>query len=159
MLRAARNQSNGGRGGGRYGRGGRFQQRSNNNSNKKKDEKKKLKKFHPMMKGKSPEFSFEEVKKELVKTLELMDLDKADDIIDSVRDMTMINLASLEPNLAHTEGTTCEAREHSARENEKKYDAERKVWQYRKDALADNKRKLHGKILKFCSEDMTDKLE
>ena len=94
MLTAARNHNNRGRGrgGGRNGRaGGRRFNSSSTGTSKKKDEK-KLKKFHPLVKGKSPEYSFEDVKKELIKSLELSDMEKADDIIDSVRSMVMLDL-------------------------------------------------------------------
>ena len=76
MLATARNHNRGrgGRGGGRNGRPTGNRQANGTSTSKKKDEK-KLKKFHPLIKGKFPEDSFEDVVKELVKTLELLDLD------------------------------------------------------------------------------------
>jgi len=129
----------------------------------KKDEK-KLKKFQPQVKGKHPEFSFEEVKKELIKSLELSDLEKSDDIIDSVRDMEMIDLQAIQPQLQTSEvsGVTREAVELRDAENDRfkeTYRYDLKKWDSRVDALRNNTHKQRAKILKFCYEEMEDKLE
>ena len=159
MLSAARNNNRGrGRGGGNGRAGQRFTGHGSNGSSKKKDEK-KLKKFHPQVRGKYPEFSFDEVKKELVKAMESIDMDKADDIIDSIRNMQLLDLESIEPVLElRTDGM----RVAVDAENEKKKEEHRikvKRWETRVDALANNKRKLHAKTLKFCTKEMEDKLE
>jgi len=176
MLAAGRSQNTRGRG--RGGRGGRGFPRSNNNNASKKKDEKKLKRFHPQVKGKTPEFSFEEVKKELVKALELASLEKANDIIESVREMELLDLEAVKPVLqveteapqttstSGTRGVTTAAataekeRVTIANERHKEnYQYELKKWDYRVDAMANNKRKLHAKILKFCSEAMEEKLE
>ena len=82
MLSSARSHNNRGRGGrgGRNGRaGGRFG--GNLTTTPKKKDEKKLLKFHPLLKGKHPENSFDDVKKQLVLSMEMSDLEKADDII------------------------------------------------------------------------------
>ena len=149
------------RNGGRSGRGGRGSARSNgsiNNSNKKKTDEKK-KKFHPQSRGKAPEFSFEEVKKELVKALESSTLEKAEDIIDSVRSMELVDLESEEP-VQEISGLANEVDRAAEQEIMKeRWRYQMKKWDARVDALANNKRKLHAKILKFCSEGMEEKLE
>ena len=160
MLSAARNHNQQGRGG-RGRRGGRgYAQRNGGNisANKKKDDKKLLK-FHPLVKGKHPENSFDEVKKELVLSLEASDLEKADDIIDCVRNMVLLDLDQLRPVLQFSQATT---RAQEERENEtfkETYRYDMKKWDARVDALLNNKRKLHAKIIKFCSETMKFKLQ
>ena len=69
MLSAARNMNARGRGGrgGRNGRANAARNASNAPKNKNNQDIKK-KQFHPQMKGKLPEYSFDEVKKELVTT-------------------------------------------------------------------------------------------
>ena len=118
-----------------------------------------MKKFHPMIKGKSPENSFEEVKKELVKALELASLEKADDIIDSVRDMKKVDLDAIKPTLKVSSKKDDEKKEVENAIYKEEYRYEMKKWDSRVDALANNQRKLHAKILKFCSEPMEEKLE
>ena len=100
MLSAARNHNQRGHGGhGRRGGQGYGQRNDGNvSANKKKDDKKLLK-FHPFVKGKHPENSFDEVKKELVLSLEASDLEKADDIINCVRNMVLLDLNQLRPVL------------------------------------------------------------
>ena len=106
MLTAARNNNRGrGRGNGNGRAGQRYSGHGSNGSSKKKDEK-KWKKFHPQVRGKYPEFSFDEVKKELVKSMEAIDMDKADDIIDSIRNMELLDLEAIKPELElRTDGT------------------------------------------------------
>ena len=107
MLSAARSNNTRGRGGRGGGRNGRTSgQRSSDNQTSKKRDEKKMKKFHPQVKGKHPEYSFDEVKKELVKSLELTDLEKADDIIDSIRNMTMLDLDAVRPQLQVSQAGT-----------------------------------------------------
>ena len=161
MLSAARNQGRGGRGGrgaGRNGRAGGQRYGNTANSSKKKDEK-KLKKFHPQLKGKLPEFSYTEVKKELIKSMESSDLEKADDIIDSVRNEVMLDLDAIEPTMQVSAAATRAEREAEQEAFKEEYRNKMKKWDARVDALANNKRKLHAKILKFCSEAMEEKLE
>ena len=159
MLTAARNHNSRGRGRGN-GRNGRANgQRFNQASSKKKDEKSKLKKFHPLVKGKLPEYSFEEVNRELLKSLELSDLEKADDIIDSVRDLSLLDLDVLRPVLEVSTATLRADRDIENERFKEAYKYDLKKWDQRVDALANNKRKLHAKILKFCSETMEEKLE
>ena len=162
MLATSNRRNAGGRGG--RGSNGRFGQRnqnrnSNSSSTSKKKDEKKLKKFCPQTRGKTNEYSFEDVKKELVKALESTTLDKAEDIIDSVRKMDLIDLNSIRPVLTLSQEQDEAVREA---ENERirdthKYDM--KKWDSRVEALANNKRKLHAKVLKFCNEAMEEKLE
>ena len=155
-MMAARSQNTRGRG--RGGRGGRgFNRRANGNDADKKVSEKKLKKFSPMVKGKAPEFSFDEVKKELVKALELTSMEKADDVINSVRNMQLVDLDGERPKLkvSTLEGDAAEVEKEQFKED---YKYDMKKWDRRVDALDDNKRKLHAKILKFCSESMEEKL-
>lgn len=163
MLAQANRRSrvNGGRGGRGPVRQSQRQGSTAVTTNKKKDDK-KLKKFHPLSRGKTPEFSFEEVKKELIKALELSTLEKADDIIGSVRNMKMIDLDSIKPVQAVSQLTGDANKAAMDAENDRfretfRYDI--KKWDARVEALANNKRKLHAKILKFCSESMEEKLE
>ena len=161
MLSAARNNNargRGGRGGARNGRAGGQRSSGNAGSSKRKDEK-KLKKFHPQIKGKHPEYSFDEVKKELIKSMELTDLEKADDIIDSIRNMTMLNLDAVRPQLQVSQAATRAEREADNEGFKEEYRYEMKKWDQRVDALANNRRKTHAKILKFCTEAMEQKLE
>ena len=158
MLAAAtRNHNQHGRGRGGRGNGRAGGQRFNSSSKKKDD--KKLKKFHPLIKGKLPEFSFEDVKKELIKSLELTDMEKSDDIIDSVRNMSLLDLAPLRPVLATSNAATRAEREAENEVFKENHRYDMKKWDQRVDALANNKRKLHAKTLKFCSEPMEEKLE
>ena len=165
MLRASRNNANQGRGGRGFGRNGRTNGHRNgsnnaaNSSKKKDDNNKKYKKFHPLTKGKSPEHSFDDVKKELVKTLELSDMDKADDIIDSVRNMTLLDLDALRPNLVPSVAATRAEREREDVILTEAHRYDMKKWDSRVDHFANNKRKVHAKVLKFCTETMEEKLE
>ena len=111
------------------------------------------------MKGKLPEYSFEDVHKELVKSLELADLDKADDIIDSVRTLTSLDLDAVRPVLEVSQAATRAEQETENERNKEAYKYNMKKWDQRVDALANNKRKLHAKTLKFCSDTMEEKLE
>ena len=161
MLSAARNHNSRGRGGRgrRNGRAGGQRNGGTTTTNGKKKDEKKNKKFHPLQKGKHPDSSFEDVKEELVLSLELSDLDKAEDIIDSTRDVKMIDLEAVKPVL---QVSTAATRAQEERENDafkETYRYEMKRWDSRVDALANNKRKLHAKILKFCSESMKFKLQ
>ena len=147
MLSAARNNQACGRGG-RGARNGRASGQRFNTNNVAKDGKKDFKKkqFHPQMKGKLPEFSYEEVKKELVKSLELSDMEKSDDIIESVRNETMLDLDAIEPVLQQSVAATRAEREaeNDAFKEEWKY--KMKKWDSHVKALANNKRKVHAKI-------------
>lgn len=156
MLTAARNNN---RGRGRGGRNGRAGQRGHGSISSKKKDERKLKKFHPQIRGKYPEHSFEEVKKELIKSMEATDLEKADDILDSIRDMQLVDLAIIEPELEVSTAVTRAEREEENERFREEHRIKTKRWESRVDALANNKRKLHAKILKFCSEQMEDKLE
>ena len=111
------------------------------------------------MKGKLPEYSFEDVHKELVKSLELADLDKADDIIDSVRTLTSLDLDAVRPVLEVSQAATRAEQETENERNKEAYKYNMKKWDQRVDALANNKRKLHAKTLKFCSDTMEEKLK
>ena len=159
MLTAARNN----RGRGRGSSNGRASQRSfghgSNTSSKKLDDKSKLKKFHPQIRGRYPEFSFDEVKKELIKSMEAIDLEKADDILDSIRDMQLMDLAVLEPTLTMSTATTRAEREEENERIREEHRIQTKRWESRVDAMANNKRKLHAKIFKFCTKEMVDKLD
>ena len=96
---AGRSQSTLGNGrGGRGGQGNSGRGTGANGGFKKKDEK-KLKQFHPQTRGKAPDYSFEEVKKELVKALEASSLEKADNIINSVRRMELLDLNTQMPTM------------------------------------------------------------
>ena len=93
-------------------------------------------KFHPLVKGKHPENSFDEVKKELVLSLEASDLEKADDIIDCVHNkMVLLDLDQLRPVLQFSQATTRaqEERENEAFKETFRYDM--KKWDARVDAL------------------------
>ena len=161
MLSTARNNNargRRGRGGGRNGRAGSQRSSNDNQSSKKKDEK-KIKKFHPQVKGKHPEYSFDEVKKELVKSLELTDLDKADDIINLIRGMTMLDLEAVRPQLQVSAAATRAQQDVENEQFKENWKYDMKKWDQRVDALANNKRKAHAKILKFCSDVMEQKLE
>ena len=118
-----------------------------------------MKKFHPQVKGKHPEYSFDEVKKELVKSLELTDLEKADDIIDSIRNMTMLNLDAVRPQIQVSQAATRAQQDIENEQFKEDYKYDMKKWDQRVDALANNKRKAHAKILKFCTATMEQKLE
>ena len=161
MLSAARSNNTrgrGGRGGGRNGRT-RGQHSSHDNQSSKKRDEKKFKKFHPQVKGKHPEYSFDEVKKELVKSLELTDLEKADDIIDTIRDMTMLDLDAVRPQLQVSQAGTRAQQDIENLQYKEDWKYDMKKWDQRVDALANNKRKAHAKILKFCTTTMEQKLE
>ena len=161
MLAATSRRIAGGRGRGNSGRSGQRNQNRNNSSNnssKKKDDK-KIKKFSPQARGRTPKYSFEEVKKELVKALEATTLDKADDIIDSVRDMSLIDLQAIRPVLSLSTNPDDLTRENENESIKDTHKYDMRKWEARVDALANNKRKLHAKILKFCNEAMEEKLE
>src|SRR5210317_2249428 len=51
----------------------------------------KEKKFHPLTRGKTPEYSFEEVKKSLLNKLATMKMDHIDDMIQSVKKMELFD--------------------------------------------------------------------
>lgn len=74
-----------------------------------------FKKFHPLTKGKHPEYSLDEVKEELVLSLELSDIEKADDIVNAVCDMMMLDLTAEQPTLQVSQATT---RAQEEREND-----------------------------------------
>ena len=160
MLSAARNMNARGRGGrgGRNGRANAARNASNAPKNKSNQDIKK-KQFHPQMKGKLPEHSFDEVKKELVTALELSDMEKSDDIIDSIRNMVMLDLDAIRPQQQQSVAATRAEREAENETFRDEWKYEIKKWDSRVDALANNKRKVHAKTIRFCTEEMKAKLE
>ena len=85
---AGRGNANGGRGNGSFGN------KNRNGSNTKKE-----KKFHPLTRGKTPDFSFVEVKKELITNLSNVKMDHINDVIISVSELKLIDLKKAEPKL------------------------------------------------------------
>src|SRR5210317_698261 len=87
---------NTGRGsGGKYNGKGNSQQGKNNGNNNNKQNGKfvpKEKKFHPLTRGKTPEYSFDEVKKNLIIKLATMKMDHIDDMIQSVKKMELFDI-------------------------------------------------------------------
>ena len=158
MLAAAK--SNSARGKNRGAKNGRYYGPKSGNGGVTPDKKDgKLKKFHPLIKGITPEHSFEDVKKELVKNLELMTLEKADDIIESVRDMQLLDVEALKPNMKISQLTVAADKEAEKDNFREEYKHENKTWERRLDAMKNNKHKLHAKVLKYCSKEMEQKLE
>src|SRR5210317_1533895 len=90
-----------GSGGGGNGRAsahaGRGFSRTNNKPNGKNGLKEK--KFHPLTRGKTPEYSFKEVKKSLLFKLATMKMDHIDDMIQSVKKMELFDIDGEEPTL------------------------------------------------------------
>ena len=85
-------KGNSGSNGNRKGNGS-----NNNKQNGKTNQKQK--KFHPLSRGKTPDYSFEEVKKALIDKMSTMKMDYIDDMITSVRDMSLVEIDTLEPTL------------------------------------------------------------
>jgi hypothetical protein len=73
--------------------------------------------------------------------------------------MVLLDLDQLRPVLGFSEATTRvqEERENKALKETYRYDM--KKWDSRVDALQNNKRKLHVKVIKFCTETMKFKLQ
>ncbi|MEM7375827.1 MAG: hypothetical protein AAF587_44975, partial [Bacteroidota bacterium] len=148
-----------GRGPGRGGRGsfgsgrgyGRF------NSQSRRTGPKELK-FHPLIKGKSPEYSFDEVLEKLVMTASTKKMDQSDDVIDSVRLMTPFDIDLLVPveEEAEEDDETDRIREQERLRDE--YWREKKKWDRRKENYNDNRRTMYGIILGMCTEAMKEKL-
>ena len=63
------------------------------------------------------------------------------------------------PVLEVSQAATRAERETENERNKEAYKYDMKKWDQRVDALANNKRKLHAKTLKFCSDAMEEKLE
>src|SRR6056300_1507381 len=89
----------GGRGNGRASsQAGRGFSRTNNKPSGKNGLKEK--KFHPLTRGKIPEYSSEEVKKRLLIKLATMKMDHIDDMIQSVKKMELLfDISGEEPTL------------------------------------------------------------
>ena len=89
--------------GGQYGGHGKsYQGWGNGASNYKKNGKNnvpKEKKFYPLSRGSTPEYSFEEVKKTPVNKISTMKMEYINDVIESVKDMKLLNTRSKEPKL------------------------------------------------------------
>ena len=79
----------GGRGNGQQGRGNGSPNHGGNNNKTNGKTRTKEKKFHPLTRGKTPEYSFEEVKKSLIVKMSTMKMDHINDMIESVKDMML----------------------------------------------------------------------
>ena len=144
---AGRSNSQPGRGNGAY----------NNKTNGKNGTKEK--KFHPLTRGKAPEYSFEDVKKTLIVKMSTMKMDHIDDMITSVKDMELFDIGAEEPSLELlAEGDNADF-ERINEERRLTYSSDRKDYRARKLAFENNKRYVYGIIMKMCTEFMTDKLE
>ena len=157
MLNAVRSR-NQGRGYARNGQanGQRFNQGST--SSKRSDWKYK-KRFHPLVKGKHPEYSFDEVLEELVKSMEQLELSKADDIINSIYDMEYVDLDAEEPELEISVEPLRADRDAENKQFKEVYKRAMKKWDSRVEALSNNKHKLRSEMLEFCTETMEQKLK
>ena len=97
MGRTSNGNDRAGRGGaGRNSRQTRGQRGGKGASN---DTKKKDKKFHPWSRSKPSDFTFTEVKDEMTLTLQQKRMDRAPDIVNTVRKMKMIDFNDLRPVL------------------------------------------------------------
>ena len=144
---AGRGNANGGRGSGAF-----------NNKKTNAPEKKKEKKFHPLTRGKIPECSFQEVKKELILKISNTKMDYVDDMIASVMDMNLFDLETVKPTLKLITDDKDPDKDEKNEQAKADYAADRKDHRYRKVAFDNNKRKLHGTIITLCTEYMKDKL-
>ena len=152
------NAGGNGRNAGRGNSNNNTGRRGNGSGNKSGKKEQKDKKFHPLSRGKTPEYSFEDVKKSLIIKMSAMKMDYIDDMIVSVRDMQLLDLKTKEPTLAYRSGTD-EAILRANEEARARYAADRKDWKARSVAFDNNKRYLYGKIMGMCTEYMMDKLE
>ena len=90
-------RGSGGRNGGRRnGNGGRGNGANTRNSTKPVV---KEKKFHPLTRGKTPDYSFEEVKKSLIIKMSTMKMEHINDIIESVTELKLMDIEAVKPEL------------------------------------------------------------
>ena len=149
-----------GRGGGRGGRGfGRQGRGQNRNSKGTKTSSKKDKKFHPLKHGKSPDYSFDEVKRQLVDSTSTKKMDYIDDILSSVRSMVLFDVESLRPTLEMADDEDPVVREEENSRLRTEYSINSKRWSSRETAFRDNKRTMYGIIMNTCTEEMKEKLQ
>ena len=119
----------------------------------------KEKRFHPVVKDKRPDFNYADVKLEVQMKLSMESMDYADDMINSVRNETLVDLLSLRPVRTFSDN---DDPDEEARENEvfeAQFESDEKLWRSRNRSFETNKRKLHGFIWKYCTQAMKDKLE
>src|SRR6056300_1475608 len=148
----------GGRGNGRTSsQAGRGFSRTNNKPSGKNGLKEK--KFHPLTRGKTPEYSFEEVKKSLLIKLATMKMDHIDDMIQSVKKMELFDIDGEEPTLQLLTDPNIPDRDTRNQEIRADYTVDRKEWRARKIAFENNKRYVYGKVMAMCPKYMIDKLE
>ncbi|CAJ1929555.1 unnamed protein product [Cylindrotheca closterium] len=119
----------------------------------------KEKKFHPLTRGNIPKFSFDEVKKTLVIKMSTMKMDHIDDMIQSVRTLSLFDIESVKPTLVLVTNDSDPDKEIKNEERRTNYLADRKDWKARKNAFDNNKRNVYGMIMKMCTDHMVDKLE
>src|SRR5210317_1130087 len=151
-------RGSGGRGNGRASsQAGRGFSRTNNKPNGKNGLKEK--KLHPLTRGKTPEYSFEEVKKSLLIKLATMKMDHIDDMIQSVKKMELFDIDGEEPTLQLLTDPNIPDRDARNQEIRADYTVDRKEWRARKIAFENNKRYVYGKVMAMCTEYMIDKLE
>ena len=135
-------RGSGGRNGGRGNshQGGRGNGALNNKKNGKNVPKEK--KFHPLTRGNTPEYSFEEVKKALVNKMSTMKMDCI-----SVKDMKMFDIKAKEPRLVLITDKNDADRDVKNEERRTNYLADRKEYKARENAFENNKRYVYGKII------------
>ena len=151
-------RGSGGRGNGRASsHAGRGFSRTNNKPSGKNGLKEK--KFHPLTRGKTPEYSFEEVKKSLLIKDATMKIDHIDDMIQSVKKMELFDIDGEEPTLQLVNDPNAPDRDARNQEICADYTVNRKEWRARKIAFENNKRYVYGKVMAMCTEYMIDKLE
>ena len=83
-------------------------------------------------------------------SLEASDLQKADDIINCVRNMVLLDLDQLRLILSFSQATTRAQEDRENKALKETYCYNMKKWDAQVDALRNNKRKLHAKIIKFA---------
>jgi len=112
-----------------------------------------------LVKGKHPEYSFDEVLEELVKSMEQLELSKADDIINSIYDMEYVDLDAEGPELEVSVEPLRADRDAENKQFKEVYKRAMKKWDSRVEALSNNKHKLRSKVLEFCTDTMEQKLK
>src|SRR6056300_1999418 len=89
--------------------------------------------------GKTPEYSFEEVKKSLLIKLATVKMDHIDDMIQSVKKMELFDIDGEEPTLQLVTDPNVPDRDVRNQEMRADYTVDRKEWRARKIAFENNK--------------------
>ena len=149
---------NGGRGNGHQGRGNQSNNGAKNTKTNGKNGQRE-KKFHPLTRGKTPEHSFDEVKKSLIVKISTMKMDHINDMIESVKDMKLFDIKAKEPKLVLITDASDPDKDTKNEQLKANFLADRKDWKTRENAFENNKRYVYGKIMSACTKQMVDKLE